>query len=107
MANIAQGEAERYISIKAKWWVHYFTYSMWQGNGIKLSLIYSRVTIRHTNFADYFRNSGQIRMNCFLMFAVLSIAVQAEESGLNRFQFSMACVFGSIYVNLVLYFPIF
>ena len=66
MANIAQGEAERYISIKAKWWVLYFTYSMWQGNaltGIKFSLIYSRVTIKHTNFANYFRKSGQIRMN--------------------------------------------
>ena len=32
MANIAQGKAEYYISIEAKYQMLYFTYSMWQGN---------------------------------------------------------------------------
>ena len=36
MANIAQGEAECYISIKAKCLMLYFTYSMWQDNDLSV-----------------------------------------------------------------------
>ena len=36
MANIAQGEAECYISTEAMCQVLYFTYSMWQGNDLSV-----------------------------------------------------------------------
>ena len=36
MANIAQGEAECYISIEFKCQLFYFMYSMWQGNDLNV-----------------------------------------------------------------------
>ena len=36
MANIAQGEAECYISIEAEYQVLSFTYSAWQGNDLSV-----------------------------------------------------------------------
>ena len=36
MANIAWGEAECYISIKAEYRVLYFPYNTWQGNDLSV-----------------------------------------------------------------------
>ena len=59
MANIAQGEAECYISIEAKCLVLYFLYSMWQGNDLSVIKNFLAIT-KHTNCADYLDTSHQI-----------------------------------------------
>ena len=48
MPNIARGEAECYISIKAECRVLYFMYSTWQGYKE-----FPLATIKHTKFADF------------------------------------------------------
>ena len=63
--NITQSKAE------CNHWgqVYYSIYSLWQSNAlsvIKISLKYSHATIKHTNFANHFRKSGQIKLNLFV-----------------------------------------
>ena len=60
MANIAQCEAECYISIEAECRVFIlcsYSYSMWQANDLakcyKELLKHSLATIKHTKFADF------------------------------------------------------
>ena len=47
MANIARGEAECYISIKAECRVLYFLYSMWQGNDLSVIKNFPNIHSRH------------------------------------------------------------
>ena len=47
MANIAQGEAECYISIEAECRVLYITYSTWQGNDLSVIKNFLNIHSRH------------------------------------------------------------
>ena len=62
MANIAQGKAECYISIKAEYQVLYFMYSTWQG--YKEFLL---ATIKHAKFADFDDTLHQIDKTSFVL----------------------------------------
>ena len=78
MANIAQGEAECYISIKAECQVLYFTYSTWQGNDlsvIKNSLTITCAVIKHTKFADFDDKLHRIRTTLVFSNTLLSYPV--------------------------------
>ena len=88
MANIARGEAECYISIKAECRVLYFPYSTWQGSDLSVIKNFLPIT-KHIKCADYVSihhvKSGQT--HCVVTFTILSIAVSTEESCLKFFRF--------------------
>ena len=68
MAIIVQDKVKYHISIKAKYQMIYFMYySTWQDNASSViknfQSTYSHATIKHTNFVNFFKKSGQIRMS--------------------------------------------